>query len=198
VSRNFGADVTYKVPFGSNVLGMPKHVIEQLCSPANLSILRRADVADFLRNVRSWSLGPEDKVKLDQLKILVDDALGFSLFESIEHAKHALSTADAADVDFSYPSIEVHEHVTRSEFEDGARRDTDAILSCLDRTLSNASIAAPDVELVCCTGGTAKVPIIAAEIRRRFGDGRVQNRKSFHSVVEGLAVHARGIARGEG
>ena len=31
----------------------------------------------------------------------------------------------------------------------------------------------------------------------RFGDDRVQDWKSFHSVVEGLAVHARQIARGE-
>jgi hypothetical chaperone protein len=197
VSRNFGAEVTYKVPLGSNVLTMPKTIVEQLCSPANLSILRRHDVADFLRNIRSWSVGREDKQKLDQLKTLVDDALGFSIFEVIERAKRTLSSAELAAVDFDYPTIAVHERLTRAEFEDGSRRETDAILACLDETLAAGGVAPTDVELVCCTGGTAKVPRIAREMRRRFGDDRVKDWKSFHSVVEGLAVVAQSLARGE-
>jgi hypothetical chaperone protein len=201
VSKHFGADVTYKVPMGSNVLRMPLTIVEQLCSPANLSILRRSDVADFLRNIRSWSVGGEDKEKLDQLQVLVDDALGFSIFEVIERAKRTLSNAEVAEIEFVYPSgepsIDVHDRVTTREFEDASQRDTDAILNCLDETLSSAGVKTSDVELVCCTGGTAKVPRIAREMRRRFGDDRVQDWKSFHSVVEGLAVVAQSLARGE-
>jgi hypothetical chaperone protein len=197
VARHFGAEVTYRVPFGSNVLRMPKAIVEQLCSPANLSVLRRQDVAEFLRNVRTWSLGPEDKGKLDQLRVLVEDALGFSIFEEIEQAKRTLSSRTEAEVIFEYPGIEVRERASREKFEEGSRRETDAILRCLDDTLTAGGISPRDVEVVCCTGGTAKVPRIAAEMRRRFGDDRVQDRKSFHSVVEGLAVHARSLARGE-
>jgi hypothetical chaperone protein len=197
VARHFGADVTYKVPLGSNVLRMPKPIVEHLCSPAHLSILRRQDLAAFLRNVRSWSLGANDRQKLDQLAVLVDDGLGFSIFEVIEQAKRRLSTASEAEVDFSYPSIEVRERVTRASFEAASARETGAILRCLDETLASAGVASGEVDLVCCTGGTAKVPLIAAEMRRRFGEGRVRDFKSFTSVVEGLAVHARGIARGE-
>jgi hypothetical chaperone protein len=197
VAQHFGASVEYQVPCGSNVLRMPKPIMEHLCSPANLSILRRQDIAEFLRNVRSWSLGPEDREKLDQLRVLVDDALGFSIFEVIEHAKRRLSAADAAEVTFVYPPIDIRERVTRVQFEAASERETDAILRCLDGTLAAAGVAASDVELVCCTGGTAKVPRLAREMRRRFGDGRVRDFKSFTSVVEGLAVHARGLARGE-
>jgi hypothetical chaperone protein len=197
VARHFGAEVVYKVPFGSNVLRMPKPIVEQLCSPANLSALRRQDVAEFLRNVRSWSVGPDDREKLDQLRVLVDDALGFQLFEVIEQAKRALSTSTSAVISFTYPSIDVREHVTRAAFEDGARRETDAILRCLDDTVRAAGVTPRQVELVCCTGGTAKVPRIAAAIRERFGAERVRDWKSFHSVVEGLAMHARALARGE-
>ncbi|HVY45209.1 MAG TPA: Hsp70 family protein [Minicystis sp.] len=197
VAKSFGADVTYKVPFGSNVLTMPKAIVEQLCSPAHLSVLRRQDVAEFLRNVRGWSIGADDKSKLDQLRVLVDDGLGFAIFEAIERGKRALSAASATRIDFSYPGIEVHEQVARAEFEEASRKETDAILACLEATLARANVRPSDVELVCCTGGTAKVPRIAAEMRRRFGDDRVQDWKSFHSVVEGLAVHARSLARGE-
>jgi hypothetical chaperone protein len=197
VARNFGADVIYKVPFGSNVLSMPKSIVELLCSPAHISVMRRQDIAEFLRNIRSWSVGPDDRAKLDQLSVLVDDGQGFSIFEVIEQAKRVLSSAPAADVVFTYPSIDVHERVTRDAFEDGTRRETEAILRCLDETLAAAGVSAGDIELVCCTGGTAKVPRIAAEIRRRFGDARVRDFKSFTAVVEGLAVHAQALARGE-
>lgn len=197
VARHFGAEVTYKAPFGANVLQMPKPVIEQLCSPANLSILRRQDMAQFLRNVRGWSLGPGDREKMDQLATLVDDALGFSLFESIERAKRALSTDEESEVTFTYPTIDVHERVTRASFERASARATEAILGCLDATVAAAGITAGEVDLVCCTGGTAKVRRIAQAMRERFGEERVQDWKSFHSVVEGLAVHARSLARGE-
>ena len=154
-------------------------------------------MAEFLRNVRGWSLGPDDRQRLDQLNVLVDDALGFAVFEAIEHAKRSLSAAPAAEVLFDYPPIDVRERLTRAEFESASSRATGAILRCLDETLGAAGVGAGDVELVCCTGGTAKVPRIAAEMRRRFGEGRVRDRKSFTSVVEGLAVHARSLARGE-
>ena len=128
--------------------------------------------------------------------MLVDDALGFSLFEVIEHAKRRLSAAGEAEVVFAYPSIDVRERVTRADFDAASERETGAILRCLDDTLAAAGVAAASVDLVCCTGGTAKVPRIAAEMRGRFGAERVRDFKSFTSVVEGLAVHARSLARG--
>jgi hypothetical chaperone protein len=197
VAHHFGAGVTYQVPLGSNVLQMPKTIVEQLCSPAHLSVLRRQDVVSFLRNVRSWSVGPEDKNKLDQLRILVEDAMGFQLFEHIERAKRALSQSDEAEVIFEYPGIDVRERVTRDEFDRGSERAIDAILGALDETVRNAGLQYQDVDLVCSTGGTAKVPRIAQAIRDRFGSDRVRDFKSFHSVVEGLALHAQAIARGE-
>ncbi len=194
VAKHFGADVSYRVPLGNNVLSMPKHVVEQLCSPAHLSILRRPDIAEFLRNVRSWSLGPDDQEKLDQLTTLVDDALGFQLFEVIEGAKKALSREDDVPIDFSYPDIEVHDHVTRPGFESSAERPIETILECLDKTVAASGIAPSEVDLVCCTGGTAKVPRIASEIAARFGRDRMRDFENFHSVVQGLAHHAQTLA----
>lgn len=197
VAKNFGADVEYQVPMGSNVLRMPVQIIEQLCSPAHLSILRRPDIAAFLRNVRSWSLGGEDRDKLDQLKTLIDDALGFQLFEVIERAKRTLSLEDAAAVDFVYPSIDVHEQVTREAFESASEKAAGVILACLDQTVERSGVGREGIDVVCSTGGTAKVPLLAREIAARFGGGKLREFKSFHSVVQGLAHHAQSIARGD-
>ena len=195
VAKNFGADVAYRVPMGSNVLTMPPQITEQLCSPAHLSILRRPDIAEFLRNVRSWALDAGERDKLDQLKTLVDDALGFQLFEVIERAKRTLSTDEVAAVDFVYPSIDVHEQVTREGFETASGKAAAAILGCLDQTVEEAGLGREGIDVVCCTGGTAKVPRLARELADRFGESRLRDFRSFHSVVQGLAHHAMGVAR---
>jgi hypothetical chaperone protein len=67
----------------------------------------------------------------------------------------------------------------------------------LDATVRAAGIERGQIDIVCCTGGTAKLPRIANSLRERFGADRVRDFKSFHSVVEGLALHGRTILRGE-
>jgi hypothetical chaperone protein len=135
---------------------------------------------------------------MDQLTALVEDTQGFHLFEAIERAKRALSSDDHAEVVFTHPRIEVHEPVTRAGFEEASRREVDTILRALEETVQAAGVGLGDIGVVCCTGGTAKVPRIATEIRRRLPSARIEQFKGFHSVVEGLAYEAQAIERGEG
>src|SRR5262249_7703156 len=107
VAHHFGADVQYRVPFGENVMTMPPALVEKLCTPADASLLRSQDAMTFLRNVRSWSLGGDDRRCMDQLFTLVEDRLGFALFEAIEQGKRELSQAGMTCVHFSYPTIDV-------------------------------------------------------------------------------------------
>jgi hypothetical chaperone protein len=196
VSRHFGAEVQYRMPFGKNVLRMPRGVMQYLCSPAHLSMLQRRDIATFLADVRQGSLTDDDRRRIDQLTTLVDDTQGFHVFEAIERGKVALSSAEKAEIRFSHPGIELRERVTRKAFEEGSRREVDEILACLDGTVAASGVAPADIGVVCCTGGTAKVPRLAAEIRRRFPAARLEQFKGFHSVVEGLAQAARELAPG--
>jgi hypothetical chaperone protein len=195
VGRHFGAEVEYRQPFGSNVLRMPQGIVQHLCSPAHLSILLRRDVASFLADVRRWALSDEDRRRMDQLTVLVEDTQGFQLFEAIEQAKRQLSSRQEAVVDFAYPGIEVHEPVTRQGFELASARAVDEILGCLDATVRAAGVAPEEIGVVCCTGGTARVPRLAAAIRQRLPAARLEQFKGFHSVVEGLALEAQAIER---
>ncbi len=190
VARHFGAEVRYRTPFGKNVLTMPHGVLTHLCSPAHLSLLQRRDIAVFLADVRQWSLTAADRRAMDQLTVLVDDGLGFLLFEAIERAKKELSQADRAVVRYSTPGIEVEEPLTRPDFEEAARREIGEIVACMERTVAGAGIQPGDVDVVCFTGGTAKVPLLAAEVRARLPRARVEHLKGFHSVGEGLAGEA--------
>jgi hypothetical chaperone protein len=191
VARHFGAEVRYRVPFGDNVLSMPKPLMEKLCSPAEMSLLAQRDAHSFLEDVRSWSLGERDRASIDQLFALVEDGLGFMLFEAIELAKKQLSGADAARVSFHVAGIDVDQDVTRTEFERGAARELSAIIAALDATLARAGRSPKDVELVCLTGGTARVPFLRAALAERFGPSRLHSLSGLHAVCEGLARHAR-------
>jgi len=196
ISEHFGAKVRYQVPFGSNWLEMPKPLMEQLCGPAEICVLARRDVTEFLRGVRSGSSSEADKAHVDQLLTLIEDGLGFQLFESIEQLKRALSQEDAATFRFDYPSIDIVEPYTRERFETGSERVSSSILSRLDQVLERAKLTPADIDLVCSTGGTAKVPVIRAGLEARFGVEKMQALSSFHAVIQGLAERGRLLLNG--
>ena len=55
--------------------------------------------------------------RIDRLLCLVEDRLGFQIFEAIDRVKRELSLAAAAEFSFPYPSIEITETVERAAFD---------------------------------------------------------------------------------
>ncbi len=195
IAPHFGADVRYQAPMGSNFLTMPISLNEKLCAPAELAILRKQDTLQFLRNVQQWALEGEDKRKMDQLIILIEDQLGFGIFESIEATKRALSLSSTHNFLFEYPGVKVSELITRKNFDEYIQVPVQKILAEVDETLKSAGLRASDIDVLCCTGGTAKVGAIQEGLSDRFGAAKLQQHKNFHSVVQGLAEQAREMSR---
>src|SRR6478736_875802 len=73
--------------------------------------LAGGDVLEFLRGVRAGSSNEEDKMHVDQLLVLIEDSLGFQIFEAIEHQKRELSTHESAEFRFEYPGIDIRENM---------------------------------------------------------------------------------------
>jgi hypothetical chaperone protein len=191
IAEHFGSRVRYQVPFGSNWLEMPSPLMERLCSPSDICWLARRDVVEFLRGVRAGSSSDADKLHVDQLLVLIEDSLGFQIFEAIEQQKRELSTRESAMFRFEYPGIDIQEEMTRARFESASAKVSSSILDRLDQTLERAGIAASDIDRVCSTGGTAKVPVIRHGLEARFGVDKLQALSSFHAVIQGLAERAR-------
>jgi len=191
IGRHFGTEVQYKVPFGSNVLTMPPALMEKICTPADASLLRSAEAMSFLRKVKDWSLGEEDEKHIEQLLTLVEDRLGFSVFESIEQVKRALSEREEARFSFHYPTVDIEQDITRTGFEQSSARSTDRVVAELDATLKRAGITADQVDIVCCTGGTARLPAVSQALATRFGKEKLAQFRHFHSVILGLGAQAQ-------
>lgn len=195
VSPYFGTGVQYKVPFGSNTLTMPPSLMERICHPGEISLLRKQDTMEFFRNVRQWSLGGDDRAKMDRLFTLLEDQLGFPLFESVEATKKALSASTVAALEFTYPGIELHEKVKRTDFETYAERALTSILASMDETMKAGGIDPQRVDRVLCTGGTARVPAIRQALASRFGAEKLHDLDPFRGVARGLGSRAEELAR---
>jgi hypothetical chaperone protein len=195
ISKHFGAEVEYKVPFGSNVLTMPRNLMERICSPADISLLRKRDTMEFFKNVRQWSIGDEDREKMDRLFTLINDQLGFSVFEEIEGTKRRLSESDQTLFNYNYPELKIEETVKRREFDQYVSERVNPIIESLDETVKKAGLSFDQIDLICCTGGTAKVPVIRDRLIERFGADKLREHNIFHSVVQGLAERALEMAR---
>lgn len=191
VMRNFGSEVTYQVPFGKNTLTMPKALMANLISTAHIHLLTTRENQEFLRRVEEWSLGDDDQRTLDQLKILLENQLGFSVFEAIEKAKRELSAAERTEVAYEYPGIRIREPMTNPEFREYSQHEVQRIFGALDETLSKAGVKASEIDRVCCTGGTAKASVVRHELLKRFEEGRLDNFRNFSSIVEGLSERAK-------
>jgi hypothetical chaperone protein len=194
VAPEFGANATYRVPFGANVLPMPLPLLELLCSPADLTLLDRTKVLRLLEGVRAGLIDPADRPRLDRFTTVVEDGVGFTLYDAVEGAKRRLSEVDVTQLSLDYPGAELEVEATRPGLESVAVRPIDQMLAALDEVLAAAGIGPDAVEILCLTGGTSRMPAVEAAFRQKLPKAGVRRLRSFHSVVHGLARHARGIA----
>jgi hypothetical chaperone protein len=190
ISKHFGADVQYQVPFGSNILTMPKYLMEKICSPPDISLLRKRDTMEFFRNMRTWSLGSGDRTKMDQLFCLIEDQIGFEVFEEIERTKRKLSDQNEELFNYRHADMRIEERITRYEFDEYAEELLQKILRAMDETVARAGIGHGQIDAVFSTGGTARVPALQRGIEARFGVDKTRQDNYFHSIVQGLIKRA--------
>ena len=191
ISPFFGSKVRYKIPTGSNVLQIPKHLISKMCSPADIAFLGKKDTLKFFQDVQKWSLDAKSQEYLDNLFTLIEENLGFSLFRSVENSKKDLSTHLKAPFIYEELGIHIDTNIEKEAFNLASNPNVKAIMQTLDQTLEQAGLKNEDIEIVCCTGGTAKINSINTELEKRFGAEKLKQHRNFHSVIDGLGQAAR-------
>jgi hypothetical chaperone protein len=194
VAEQLGSKAPYRVAFGSNVLTMPNDLVELLCSPAELTLVDRAGVLRRLCEMRRGLLDRAEEEKLEKLSVIVEDGVGFELYEAVERTKRALSQEERAVLSLAYPGAELSREVSQPEFSEAAHKPVERIMQALDRTLASAGVSHAEVEIACLTGGTARMPLVQRAIHERLPQASLRSVRSFHSVVRGLARRAAELA----
>lgn len=152
-----------------------------------LSMMRAPRTLRDIETVASTSAHPD---RLRALIRLIEDEMGFPLYQAVSGVKAALSTDAQAVLRFTHGDLAIEERIERAEFEQWIAEDLARIGGTIDRALENAGVSAAEVDRVFLTGGTSFVPAVRRLFERRFGEEKISGGGEFVSVAEGLALIA--------
>lgn len=152
-----------------------------------LSFLRTRNVLELLTSSEKRALEPE---KIEALRALIDQDLGYQLHQAVQRTKTLLSREQVAPFIFSGPeagTLDLRTNVTRADFEQWIAPELRQIEETVDALLNSAGATGTAVDRVFLTGGTSFVPAVRAIFETRF-PGRVITGGEFTSVAQGLAL----------
>jgi hypothetical chaperone protein len=150
-----------------------------------LSLMRNPRTLRSIAEVARTAQHPE---RLHHLITLIEDGLGYALYQSVSTAKAELSKADTTVLRFHHKAFTVERPIARSEFEDWIAPDLRRLANTVDEVLIDASLSPDAIDRVFLTGGTAFVPGVRRLFEDRFGADRLMGGGEFVSVAEGLAL----------
>ena len=187
VAPMLGLGSKYKSQF-DKVLPVPNWLYEHLERWHYLSFLKTKKNMELLRQIRFRALEPQ---KMEALIDLVDQDLGYRLYQSIESTKCALSDRTETLFRFQEAAVTIDKPILRSQFEGWIDPEVSQINRCVDRLLKACSVAPQDVDAIFMTGGSSFVPAIRKLFAEKFGPATpIRAGEEFTSVAKGLAIHA--------
>ena len=191
VAPRLGKGTLYK-SFGKR-LPLPAYFHAAFAQWHQLSFLKTPETFAQLHKLKAASEAPE---RLQALIDVIEQDLGFELYQAISLLKASLSDQDAAVFSFDAGGVKIEAQVTRAQFERWIAPDLAGIAAAMDATLARAGLAAESIDAVFLTGGTSFVPALRQLFSRRFGAERIHIGNAFQSVACGLALLAADRARG--
>lgn len=188
VAPHLGKDDTYRI-MGKD-MPIPAEYYAGLSRWHRLSLMRTPRV---LREIAETARTASVPGRLQALIGLIEQELGYPLYQAVAGVKAALSGETEARLRFVEGPVAIDEVVTRADFESWIAPELAQLSATVDRALCEAGLEAGEVDRVFLTGGTSFVPAVRGLFERRFGAERVSGGGEFVSVAEGLV--AIGAAR---
>jgi hypothetical chaperone protein len=183
ISPKLGKGGTYKVM--DTALPVPPAFFTSFARWHQLSLMRAPKTIREINEVARLAAEPE---RLQHLIRLVEDEVGYALYQSVSAAKAGLSKADSTVLRFAHRDFLVEESIERADFEQWIMPELAQLSTAIDRALTDAKLAPGQVDRVFLTGGTSLVPAVRKLFDNRFGAERVTGGGEFVSVAEGLAL----------
>jgi len=185
ICPRLGKGGTYRVMGGAE-LPVPPDWYSAFARWHRLSLMKNPRT---LRDMREVMRNARDPHRLANLIALIEDEMGYRLYQTVSAVKAALSGAARARLAFRHRELEIDTEVTREQFESWIAPDIARFAAAVDRVLADSG--APTIDHVFLTGGTSFVPAVRRLFDARFGAERVSTGGEFVSVAEGLALVGR-------
>jgi hypothetical chaperone protein len=153
-----------------------------------LSLMRNPRTLREIAEVAAASTHPD---RLRTLIRLIEDELGYQLYQTVSAVKAELSRNETAVLRFAHAGFAIERSIARHEFDGWIAGDLRRIAATIDEALSRARVDPDRIDRVFLTGGTSFVPAVQALFTQRFGTEKVSGGGEFVSVAEGLALIGR-------
>ncbi|MES2650587.1 MAG: Hsp70 family protein [Bacteroidota bacterium] len=179
----FGKYTTYEATPGK-VLTVPKSLFVNICSWEQMNFFNGQRIKKDIEEYYYFS-GHDPKFK--NLITLIENNLGYSVFQAIEKTKITLSNADSSKFSYHKMDIRIEEEIPLSEYEHIIKKDVDRISAYLNEFMLQNSIEAKNIDSLFLTGGTSMVASIQTLFKTKFPHLKLNSGDNFKSVAKGLA-----------
>ncbi len=186
ISPRLGKGGTYRI--AQTDLPVPPEYFSAFARWHRLSLMKAPKT---LREISEVAAASAEPAKLRALITLIEDEMGYQLYQSVSAAKAALSRSETATLSFHHKSIAIEEVLQRADFERWIAPDLALMQGAVDRALAMAALGPAAIDHVFLTGGTSFVPAVRRLFEAQFGTEKVTAGGEFVSVAEGLALIGR-------
>ncbi|MFA6116810.1 MAG: Hsp70 family protein [Sphingomonas sp.] len=167
------------------ILDIPGGYFADFADWSRLALMRNRRTLEELHRLQRSAIDP---AAIGRMIALIENELGFPLYDAVGRLKRALSAGDKAHFHFSGAGLEIEADVARTELESWIADDLRRIDATVDRALSVAGLGADGIDRVFLTGGSSLIPAVRALFSRRFGDAAISSGGELTSIAHGLAL----------
>ncbi len=190
--RHFGEGSLYGPRH--KALTVPQWIYDTFADWQTIMELQSTENKRILREIAQTA---QRRHQIEALIALAGSNYGLKMFDIVEEAKRTLSGKRGAAITLDGPGFDVHEFVTRGEFEEIIRGETRAIERHLLETVERSGLRPEQIDAVIRTGGSALIPVFHEMLGRHFGEADVRDIDTFSSVTAGLGVIGYRLEQGE-
>jgi len=173
--------------WGEEATPFPSQYTTALVNWQAIPELTRPETLHFLQLAQANGSHP---ARVRALESLLVNNYATRLFDEVERAKIALSTAYFGLIRLTGDDIDVWQPLTRSQFESLIAGETRRIEACLLDTLDRSGLRPGEIDAVVRTGGSAQMPCFIEMLGRVFEPEKVVLSEVFGGVTAGLAICA--------
>ena len=179
----FGKNTQYEATPGK-VLIVPKSLFANICSWEQMNFFNGLRIKKDIEDYYYFS-GEDPQFK--NLITLIENNLGYSVFQSIEKTKIMLTNADNAIFSYHNMDINIEEKIPLPDYEQIIAKDVNRISNYLDEFMLQNNIDPQNIDSLFLTGGTSMVRSIQKLFKNRFPHVKLNSGDNFKSVAKGLA-----------
>jgi hypothetical chaperone protein len=130
----------------------------------------------------------DDPAAIGRMIAVVENELGYPLYEAVGRLKQTLSIEERAHFHFDGAGVQVEADVSRADFESWIAPDLARVGATVDVALDRAGLRADAIDHVFLTGGSSLIPAVRRLFEERFAASRIASGDELTSIAHGLAL----------